>query len=100
VTTPADELRTAADKLAPAIDTAPSLTVEYPNLDACYAHMLRTPAEPAFLRLREPLAAWLDHVALSAVHIHSLFADSDTPDEFIGPQALAVARALNGTEQP
>jgi hypothetical protein len=59
-----------------------------------------TPAEPAFLRLREPLAAWLDHVALSAVHIHSLFADSDTPDEFIGPQALAVARALNGTEQP
>lgn len=71
--TPADELTTAADKLRAA-----------------------TPAEPAFIRLSEPLAAWLDRVALSAAHIHSLFADSDDPDEFIGPHALAVARAING----
>lgn len=43
--TPADELRQAADKLSPATDTAPTLTGEYPDLDACYAHMLRSAAD-------------------------------------------------------
>jgi len=42
--TPADELRQAADKLSPATDTVPTLTGEYPDLDACYAHMLRSAA--------------------------------------------------------
>lgn len=43
--TPADELRQAADTLSPATDTAPTLTGEYPDLDACYAHMLRSAAD-------------------------------------------------------
>lgn len=42
--TPADELRAAADKLAPESVTPPTLTGEYPDLDACYAHLLRVTA--------------------------------------------------------
>lgn len=41
----ADELRAAAEKLAPESDTVPTLTGEYPDLDACFAHLLRSTAE-------------------------------------------------------
>lgn len=41
----ADELRAAADKVAPAPATRPSLADQYPNLDACYAQIFRDAAE-------------------------------------------------------
>lgn len=41
---PADELRAAADKVAPEPETRPSLADEYPDLDACYAQLLRDAA--------------------------------------------------------
>lgn len=43
--TPADELRAAADKLAPPSDTRPTLTGDNPDPDACVAWMLRDAAE-------------------------------------------------------
>ncbi|MFE8961783.1 hypothetical protein [Streptomyces iakyrus] len=75
MSTPAAELRAAADKLAPESDTAPTLTGEYPDLDACYAHILRTTAETC-----------------DAVTRHGV-----TPDEtalWLAP-ALAAARQIN-----
>jgi hypothetical protein len=75
VTTPADELRAAADKLAPTPATAPTLTGEYPDLDACYAHLLRTTAETC-----------------DAVTRHGL--DLDESAHWLAP-ALAAARRIN-----
>jgi hypothetical protein len=77
VSTPADELRAAAEKLAPQTDQPPTLTGEHPDLDACYAHILRTTAETC-----------------DAVTRHGV-----TPDEnaqWLAP-ALAAARAINGS---
>ncbi|GGW98948.1 hypothetical protein [Streptomyces chartreusis] len=76
--TPAEELRAAADTLAPATDTSPSLAVEYPDLDACYAHMLRTTAETC-----------------DAVTRHGL--DLDETAHWLAP-ALAAARQINGAD--
>jgi hypothetical protein len=42
------------------------------------------------------LAEWLEHVAAMAERTHSLFADSDSPDEFVSPYALALARQILG----
>ncbi|GAA1431746.1 hypothetical protein GCM10009601_51350 [Streptomyces thermospinosisporus] len=75
MTNPADELRQAADKLAPQTAEPPTLTGEYPDIDACYAHILRTTAETC-----------------DAVTRHGV-----TPDEnalWLAP-ALAAARRIN-----
>lgn len=74
-TTPAQELRAAADKLAPETDTVPTLKGEYPDLDACYAHLLRSTAETA-----DAVARHLGQVDESA--------------HWLAP-ALAVARRIN-----
>jgi len=79
MTTAADELRAAADKLAPETETPPTLTGEYPDLDACYAHLLRTTAETC-----------------DAVTRHGL--DLDEAAHWLAP-ALAAARKINGGEQ-
>jgi hypothetical protein len=73
----ADELRTAADKLAPATRTPPTLAGDYPDLDACYAHMLRTTAE-----------------TVDAVTRHGI--DVDESAFWLAP-SLAAARRINGT---
>lgn len=75
--TPADELRAAADKLAPPSPTPPSLTEPYPDLDACYAYLLRTTAETC------------DAVTRHGVEV-------DVTAHWLAP-ALAAARAINGT---
>lgn len=78
MTTPADELRAAADKVAPEPETRPALTGEYPDLDACYAQIFRDTA-----------------TACDAVTRHGV-----TPDEnalWLAP-ALAAARAINGRQ--
>jgi hypothetical protein len=65
MTTPADELRAAADRLAPEPETPPTLTGEHPDLDACYAELLRSTARTveAVLRHRpdaiDETAHWL-----------------------------------------
>lgn len=41
----ADELRAAADKVAPPPVARPSLADQYPDLDACYAQIFRDAAE-------------------------------------------------------
>jgi len=80
VTTPADELRTAATTLRTA---------------TFRGAMTATPAVAALLRAREPLADWLETTANS-------LAASTHPDwqDTVEPNALAVARALLGGEQP
>jgi len=80
VTTPADELKAAADKLAPEPSQPPKLTDDYPDLEACYAHLLRTTAETC-----------------DAVTRHGL--DLDESAHWLAP-ALAAARKINGGEQP
>ena len=72
--TTADELRAAADRLAPESDTRPSLTGDHPDPSGCVAQMLRDAAETCDVIVRNGL----------------------TPDESAPwlTQALAVARAL------
>jgi hypothetical protein len=74
-TTPADELRAAADKLAPPSEEPPTLAGEYPDLDACYAHLLRSTAE-----------------TVDAVIRHGLNVDESA--HWLAP-ALAAARRIN-----
>jgi len=74
--TPAQELRAAADKLAPEPEQPPTLTGDYPNLDACYAHLLRTTAETCDM-----------------VEGHGL---ELVEDVFWLAPALAAARQING----
>lgn len=76
--TPADELRAAADKLAPQPEEPPTLTGEYPDLGACYAHLLRNTAE-----------------TVDAVIRHGL--DVDESAHWLAP-ALAAARRINEQE--
>ncbi|MFJ9101350.1 hypothetical protein ACIRJM_23115 [Streptomyces sp. NPDC102405] len=76
MSTPADELRAAADKLAPVPEVRPTLVGEYPDLDACYAQLLRDTAETVDAVVRHGLA--VDE------HAHWLQA------------ALAAARKING----
>jgi hypothetical protein len=73
--TPADELRTAADKLSPPSTTPPTLTGQYPDLDACYAYLLRTTAETC------------DAVTRHGVEV-------DQTAHWLAP-ALGAARAIN-----
>lgn len=80
MTTPADELRTAAAKIAPEPETPPKLTDEYPDLDACYAHMLRTVADTC-----------------DAVTRHGVTLDESA---FWLAPSLAAARKINAGEQP
>jgi hypothetical protein len=74
--TPADELRAAANKIAPPSDTPPTLTEQHPDLDACYAWLLRTTAETC------------DAVTRHGVEV-------DLHAHWLAP-ALAAARAING----
>lgn len=46
------------------------------------------------------LAQLLDNAATTAEGLHSIFADSDSPAEFVHPDTLAVARAINAGAQP
>jgi hypothetical protein len=78
MTTPADELHAAAQRLR---DVAPDITGPLAGL-------------------ADPVADWLDYAAAAATRLHSLFADSDDPGEFIEQRALAVARQILGGEQP
>lgn len=83
-TSPADELRAAATKLADEPDTRPTLTEEYPSVDACLAQMLRDAAN---------------------VYDAAVRARSDgrvNEDEFWLKGNLALARRINGgqPEQP
>jgi hypothetical protein len=73
--TAADELRTAADKLAPESATRPTLTGEYPDLDACYAQLLRDTAETVDAVIRHGLevdetAHWLQAALAAARKIN------------------------------
>ena len=72
MTTPADELRTAAQTLRTARFTGA---------------MTATPTAAALIRARLPLADWLDETARNA-----------EPIGVINAHALAVARAVNETE--
>lgn len=72
----ADELRAAADKVAPPAADRPSLADEYPDLDACYAQMLRDAAETC-----------------DAVTRHGITVDERA--HWLVP-ALAAARKING----
>lgn len=74
MTTPADELRTAADKLRAA-----------------------TPAEPAMIRAYEPLADWLEAEkwAWGIGHTDHTFCPTNRCPQ---KAALAVARAINGSQ--
>lgn len=74
----AEELFTAADKIAPEPETPPTLTGEYPDLDACYAEILRSTARTVEAVLRHRPDA-LDENA-----------------HWLAP-ALAAARQINGT---
>ncbi len=76
MTTTVDELRTAAAALRQA---------RFP------AAMTATASTAALIRARMPLADWLDSTATS-------LAASTHPDwqECVAPDALAVARAING----
>lgn len=80
MTTPAEELRRAADTLSPETASQPSLAVEYPDLDACYAHMLRSVAETC------------DAVTRHGVTL-------DTTALWLAP-ALAAARRINNRSTP
>lgn len=73
-----EELRTAADKVSSVPVSRPSLVGEYPDLDACYAQILRDTAETC-----------------DAVARHGL-----EPDEHAHwlASALAAARKINGAE--
>ena len=62
--------------------------------------MTATPVVAALVRARDPLAKLLESAASTAERLHGIFADSDSPAEFVHPDALAVARAINGGEQP
>lgn len=73
--TPAEELRAAANRLAPEPETPPTLTGDYPDIDACYAHLLRTTAETC-----------------DAVTRHGI--DLDESAHWLFP-ALAAARQIN-----
>jgi hypothetical protein len=84
VTTPADELRAAAETLRSA---------------TFRGAMTATPAVAALVRAREPLAAWLDECRADSVRLHSLFPDADGQSK-TNPHALAVARAILGGGQP
>lgn len=77
MTTPAEELRTAAAKLSPSTTETPNLTAEYPDLDAAYAQLLRGIAETVDAVLRH----YPDAI--------------DERAHWLAP-ALAVARAING----
>jgi hypothetical protein len=74
--TPADELRAAADKVAPETHERPTLTGEYPDLDACYAQIFRDTA-----------------TACDAVTRYGV--EPDETASWLAP-ALAAARAING----
>ncbi|MEU0836071.1 hypothetical protein [Streptomyces sp. NPDC005969] len=76
---PAAELRAAANKLSPESKTDPDLTADYPDLDAAYAHLLRSTAE-----------------TVDAVVRHCPDA-LDVNAHWLAP-ALAVARQILGTE--
>lgn len=80
MTSPAEELRTAAATLR---DVAPGITGPLAGL-------------------ADPVAEWLDHEAKVARDDH-LYADRE-PCQWCGEpsnaHALAVARAINGGEQP
>ena len=52
MSTPADELRAAADRISPDAAEVPDLAAEYPDLDAAYAHLLRNTAETVDAVLR------------------------------------------------
>lgn len=51
----AEELRAAADQLAPVSETRPTLTGEYPDPAACVAQMLRDAAETCDVIVRNGL---------------------------------------------
>lgn len=76
---PAAELQAAADKLSPATASSVDLTVEYPDLDAACAQLLRGVA------FEMELAAGTEYAATGT--------ESDPAS---WRQALAVARAING----
>jgi hypothetical protein len=76
---PSEELRAAADKVAPASDTTPDLTAEYPDLEAAHAHLLRSVATEM------DLAAGTEYRA-----------KGDATDPITWQQALKSARQING----
>lgn len=75
----ADELRAAADKVAPAPKARPNLADEYSDLDACYAQILRDAAETC-----------------DAVTRHGI--EIDERADWLVP-TLAAARKINGGQQ-
>lgn len=58
--------------------------------------MTATPAVAALVRAREPLAAWLEFVRSDAERLSRAIGDS--PDQCLNPHALAIARAINGSQ--
>ncbi|MGW6703576.1 hypothetical protein ACWGDE_01600 [Streptomyces sp. NPDC054956] len=83
--TPANELEAAAEQLRAA---------------TFRGAMTATPAAAALLRTREPLADWLD---AASAHVRAGYVCCDSGAhrcyESGTPQALAVARAINGGQQ-
>jgi hypothetical protein len=74
MTTPADELRTAAQRLR---DVAPDITGPLTGL-------------------ADPVADWLEATAADVARIEAQYRDR-LAGESMAPHALAVARAINGT---
>lgn len=81
--TPAEEIAAAVEKLRTA-RFAGGVTM--------------TPAVAGLVAAREPLADWLERSSAAAQWSFGLFGDATDPAEFLQPGALAVARAINGSQ--
>jgi hypothetical protein len=76
----AEQLRAAADKVAPASTITPDLTTEYPDLEAAHAHLLRSVA------YEMDLAEGTEYRA-----------KGDETDPITWQQALKSAQQINGS---
>lgn len=79
--TPAQELRAAADQIAAEPEARPTLTGEYPSVDACLAQMLRDAANVYDAAVRARPDGLVNE------------------DEFWLKGNLALARRINGGPQ-
>lgn len=73
--------------------TAAAAVLRRPHPNAA---ITATPTMAALLRARQPLAAWLEAAAAEVARVEERYRDR-TAGESMAPNALAVARAINGS---